>query len=269
MASEPKSIEEQRLELERTRAEREAKHFSFMEMNEKHSWKGTLLVGLFIAIVSVAVQQILGDVSADAGENIELEAVVNAHEQKGVDENRKLLSILDGQDANLQNEQLCKLYNSKIFSHEDSINKLLSLVEQGKLCKELKIKSTLEEGKKRKIAECLELAVEKTSNCRAYDKSGFNDKPKASCDISLNAGEGYYFGQDRVEVVSESYRKLTGPRVIDAMKPKLGENKDYITSFSGRISCTNSRGTGRTCEARATVKAKSFPLSCLNVMSQG
>ena len=39
-------------------------------------------------------------------------------------------------------------------------------------------------------------------------------------------------------------------------------NDGLIRSFNGRIGCTHSRGTGRTCAASATVRALAYPDSC-------
>ena len=86
--------------------------------------------------------------------------------------------------------------------------------------------------------------------------------------MSLSAGEGRFFAKSKVEVVSEYYRDRRGSKAVDAMKPVKPKDKNYITSFSGRVYCSNSRGTGRTCDVRASVRAKSFPLSCLDIMKQ-
>lgn len=105
------------------------------------------------------------------------------------------------------------------------------------------------------IAACIQAAVPLRASCRAYDKSGFHSRPGDSCPLKLVAGEGRFFPAARVTVLSESYRRLAGPSA-GAL------NKSSDTLFSGQIACTNSKGTGRTCEARAEVATYAFPNSC-------
>lgn len=98
--------------------------------------------------------------------------------------------------------------------------------------------------------------------CRAYDKSGFHSHPHGSCTINLVAGEGMYFRQGKVDVISESYRRNANEKTVrDRMKPEADSDGNII-EFKGSIACTNSRGTGRTCEATASVKATAYPIAC-------
>ena len=116
------------------------------------------------------------------------------------------------------------------------------------------------------VPDCVRNSGVVTTSCRAYDKSGFHSRPSASCQLTLEAGEGQFFAQQKVTVLSESYRKLKGPRAIGAVSAK---QKDGVTrSFSGRIACTNKRGTGRTCQSQATVRAISYPDSCLSLSEE-
>jgi hypothetical protein len=85
--------------------------------------------------------------------------------------------------------------------------------------------------------------------------------------MKLVAGEERFFAQDKVEVVSEYQRNRSGKTAITAMKSSKSE-AGFIKSFSGKTSCSNSRGTGRTCESKATVRAKSYPLSCLSIIQE-
>ena len=103
---------------------------------------------------------------------------------------------------------------------------------------------------------CIGLAVERTVSCRAYDKSGLNSRPADDCMLKLVAPEGRIFVSREIKVQEESYRKLTGRPAKEAVNLKSN------TEISGTIACTNKSGTGRTCEARATISAFSFPLSC-------
>ena len=111
----------------------------------------------------------------------------------------------------------------------------------------------------RPLASCEEQATFVTDSCKAYDKSGFHDRPRGTCSLRISAGEDRFFKKSSFEVVSEYYRQRSGtPASSLTASPAEG----LIVSFSGRIGCTNSKGTGRTCEAKATVRAKSYPLNC-------
>lgn len=116
---------------------------------------------------------------------------------------------------------------------------------------------------------CENLAVVIQDNCRAYDRnSGLTGSPSASCGISLDAGSERFFYQDQVTVVSQSYRKRAGATAINAIVPVPPEGDSPVVKFSGRIGCTNSSGAGRTCESKATVSAKSYPMTCLKTLRE-
>lgn len=131
-----------------------------------------------------------------------------------------------------------------------TLGEIEEIVRNGEVCYDLKFRQGL--------ASCEEQATFVTHSCRAYDKSGFHGRPKARCSLRLYAGEGRFFRSGSFEVVSEYYRRLS-----TAPASSLTPNSEELTvSYSGSIGCTNSKGTGRTCEAKATVRAKSYPLSC-------
>lgn len=111
--------------------------------------------------------------------------------------------------------------------------------------------------------QCKEQVVFKSGYCRAYDKSGLNSSPSANCDIDVNADGGYFFTGEAVEVVSEYYRNIAGASAGQAVRPRRVEGQAHVTRYSGRIGCTNARGTGRTCVAEATVRVPSYPMACL------
>ena len=172
----------------------------------------------------------------------------------------KLLEYQSKTPAEERGELFCNLIKNNTYPSKLAQDKLASLTDDFQTCYKLaEEKAKLEEKKK----QCAVEFVYVTKGCRAYDKSGFHSTPRASCGISLVAGKGRFFAQERVEVVSESYRRISGRKAIDAILPRKPEGKDYITSFSGRIGCTNSSGTGRTCETKATVRAKSYPIDCI------
>ena len=246
-----KSIDEQRLELEK----------SVHKWQKKHSWKGPLLTGIMTSIIGGGFAFVLAFLApAITAEN---EARLQNEEAKlaqANSETEKILYIALNEPRENQAEIFCDYIERDVFSSDEARSKLASLTDNSQTCYDLaEERAKLEEEKK----QCASKFVYVTKGCRAYDKSGFHSKPSASCGISLVAGQDRFFSQERVEVVSEYYRKLSGRKVVDAIRPKKPKDKNYVTSFSGRIGCTNSSGTGRTCETKATVRAKSYPLSCL------
>lgn len=98
----------------------------------------------------------------------------------------------------------------------------------------------------------------------ARDKSGFHARPHDRDDLLLAAPDGYFL--DRYEIISQNYRNISG----DPLENQLNQNIDreefdgviLPVKYSAVIACTNDKGTGRTCESRATVRAKSFPAAC-------
>lgn len=107
---------------------------------------------------------------------------------------------------------------------------------------------------------CESLAVKTTASCSASGKSGFHSSPTARCLLELKAPKNSFFPQQHVSVVKEHYRNIKGAPAITALKPI--EESGLTTSFSGYIECTNAQGTGRTCDATATVEATAYPAKC-------
>lgn len=120
------------------------------------------------------------------------------------------------------------------------------------------------------ILTCKDEAEVEKHSCRAYDKSGFEGKPSDSCGLRLNSGDGRFFAENEVTVLSQNYRKNGGASAKNAMLARRKEinGVSVVDAFSGPISCTNSRGTGRTCEAKATVQAVSYPDKCHEVVKE-
>jgi len=124
--------------------------------------------------------------------------------------------------------------------------------------------------RKQLIARCRAAAAPRKTSCRAYDKSGLHDRPHGRCAMTLSAGSGRYFPKSvnsSVTVDEEFYRRIDGPTAVQAMKPQdnLVDGNNLTVAFSGTLACTNSRGTGRTCESRATVSAVSYPVECFEI----
>jgi len=120
------------------------------------------------------------------------------------------------------------------------------------------------------ISTCKSESIVEKHSCRAYDKSGFHSTPRAACNLQLPAKEGRFYAENQVTVTSESYRVIAGVGAKDAVKAKyrkIGETK-VVNHFAGRIGCTNSSGTGRTCESKATIEALSYPDKCFEVLKE-
>lgn len=118
------------------------------------------------------------------------------------------------------------------------------------------------------IEKCKAQAVSVPDSCRAADRSGFESSPSASCELTLTAPEEMFFVDNEVFVVSESYRNISGASAQNSVKPVhffKYEDIQFPTVFTGRIGCTNARGTGRTCESTATIQATAFPNFCAPV----
>ena len=110
------------------------------------------------------------------------------------------------------------------------------------------------------LDQCNSVAKKMKTSCSARDKSGFHSSPSARCGLTMTAPSGTFFNQNRVTVLAEHYRNISGAPVADAMKPVYQD--DYIVGFGGQIGCTNAAGTGRTCQVSATVEAAYYPLKC-------
>jgi len=265
-----KSIDEMKFELDKAHIEREAKHFDFIEKNQKESWKRTIVTGMILAVFAWFINEGSKSFSKASAErnldesNYQLDTInAEADAEIRVRETNELFKLLTLDDPNLREKRLCYMYENGIFTSESVISELDLKVSNGEVCKKLNETKAAEQKIESKKENCETQATYVTDYCRAYDKSGFHESPKATCGLSLKAGSGRFFNQDAVEVVSEYYKKRTGAAAI-SMQSNLTDG--LITSFSGRIGCTNSKGTGRTCEAKATVRAKSYPIECKDIL---
>ena len=113
---------------------------------------------------------------------------------------------------------------------------------------------SLNDDQRKEAQECLASLSIETDSYRANDKTGLHSKLGDSCALRLDAREDRFFAQETVTVLSEAYRNISGPPARDAMSATKSADKS-IVSFEGKISCSNERGTGRTCDASATVRA--------------
>lgn len=186
-------------------------------------------------------------------------AAQNAEKEKQLAYIDKKLSPLnsDGEKNSLR----CEWFESKKFNltgeliNADVLQILSNQLSAGQVCLELK--------RAEAVNECEAEAVWETHSCRAYDKSGFHSSPSANCRLSLSAGEGKFFNQNSVDVVSQFYRQRGGG--AGSMSPSRND-AGLVTRFSGQINCASGAGTGRTCEAKATVRAKAYPIRCVEIL---
>jgi len=237
--------------------------------NKMHGWQVKIQKTAFPKqLVLALIPTVLGVYfTYTIGENKSEEEVLQFQQAQIEQQNRQELEfekIYNIESSEERINELCRRYDDKYFTNLDVINRVNLIIENGKTCERLEREQQAQNSLNAEVERCETEAKFVSKSCRAYDKSGFHGRPSASCGISLNAGEGRFFNQDRVEVVSQYYRKLSGKKAIEAILPRReGEN---IVSFSGRISCSNSTGTGKTCESKVTVRAKSYPLSCKDIL---
>lgn len=188
-------------------------------------------------------------------------------------EHAKMLDVLDLPSEEDRLEKLCTYHYSNFFKNADIVEELKNTIADDPKCTEAGyIRSEKPDAGDQKevvikedqlLSECISGARKEPDSCRAYDKSGLHSRPRDSCALKLEAGIGFFFAQEKVTVVSEYYRKLSGKKAMDAMNARKLDGK--IIGFEGRIKCSNSAGTARTCEAKATISAVKFPDKCFAI----
>lgn len=120
---------------------------------------------------------------------------------------------------------------------------------------------------------CAENVEKIVASCVASDRAGFHAKPYGSCDLELKAPEGKIFGKPvegkpPISIDHESYRRLyKDESVFKNVKVATYHNQhtEYPTHITSSIACTNTKGTGRTCEASATISAYAFDTACIGL----
>lgn len=184
-------------------------------------------------------------------------------------ERSMVLDIVSSESPTAVEGRACRLLNSDTLTDDESYEILAGFVarEFEHRCKKVVY---LDPSDGDFVASCKNAIVVVTDSCRAYDKSGVFQKPRASCKLNLSAPEGYFFLTEKVDVVHEKYREPTKSRAGDAEPSGKsttaefnGQQRTFFPEFSGQIGCTNDRGTGRTCESRATISAVAVPEKCL------
>lgn len=226
------------------------------DKNDAKAWQRVIAAPLIIAVIAALLSGALEFVT-------ERTKIVNSGENSKFAREHALLLEADNFDKKKRLERLCRFAYSNSFQHPDSVDILNDFKEQHPDCTAEGFEEAVDPVKVANAAlqKCIDQAAIQTASCRAYDKSGFHSTPNASCSIELIAPDGQFFAKSQVTILDEFYRKLSGPSALDALKP-VG-NEAPIRKLSGQIACTNSVGTGRTCEARATVQLPSYPDACL------
>lgn len=257
--------------IQRAELQLKKEEFEHKKNTGAKSWRSAILVP--VAIVSITgLLNILNVRSSAMKERDLANTIVRVEGENQLFEREHALIISAmGLEEPKRAEALCELRYSNYFLHEKSKTVLFNAVSSDPNCTSSGYQSTKDKNnpsttpptnsQRLTAAQCKSLATTVTSSCRAYDKSGFHSRPSANCSMRLSAGSGRFFAKDKVIVVSEYYRKLKGDKASVAMKPS--SSKGAVRTFSGKIACTNSKGTGRTCEAKATVRAISYPDKCL------
>lgn len=117
--------------------------------------------------------------------------------------------------------------------------------------------------------ECI-AAPKVRASATASDRSGFNSSPRARTTVTLTADADHFLGP--IEIKAD-YRRQDGPSLSEQITgPSATVNyggADLPSAYSGLLRCTNSRGTGRTCEASGTLTAISFPKECAQFFPNG
>ena len=186
-------------------------------------------------------------------------------------EQEQIMAVLS-LDPETRIERLCELHHLNMFQSARIKDTIAAKVAKDPKCTEGGYKvhrpvvddKDMDEADKKEVNECLDDFDLVTDSCSAYDKSGFHSRPSGSCKIILKADPGRFFAQEHVTVLSESYRRRSGNAAGEAMKPTVSDD-GLIRLFTGRIGCTHSRGTGRTCAASATVRAIEYPETCKDI----
>ena len=177
------------------------------------------------------------------------------------------------QDSDAIQTKYCALHNLGVFQHEETKEFLAAKVSKDLNCRKSGygsydvpdiLNGRLTDAELAEIKSCVEQSKVIQDSCTASDKSGLHSKPRARCSLTILAGIDRFFAQEEVTVIAESYRKLLGKKAKETILSIRNEDK-LITQFSGRIGCTNERGTGRTCRTMAAVQAISYPSTCKGV----
>lgn len=257
-------------ELDVRRAEYEIKRrdLELKERNDSKSWRRVILVPVLIGSLAVIGNAVGIAYDTYLTRDTQSELLRNS----GLDElfareHTKILSVAELPEKERMS-LICRWYRDNLFQHSASIELLKLTFSAESRCSldgypiSPASAGTVKFDDDISLEECKKLAAPLTASCRAYDKSGFHSRPSASCTIELKAGEGRFFAADSVTVVSEHYRKQDGKSAAHSVVAGPVDGNGLVRSFSGSIACTNDKGTGRTCEARATVQADSFPDDC-------
>lgn len=153
--------------------------------------------------------------------------------------------------SNLE-EKLCDMKKDKVITSIPGLEKIGSFTRRGEACeiiKEIRLEAIRAD---ERVERCEAMAEIVTDSCSASDKSGFNSRPSARCAAKIEAGAGRFLS-------ASSYNlKRTGKgRLSSTAAPRTD-----ATVFTVYHSCSDSRGTGRTCNVSANISAKSYPDSC-------
>ena len=95
----------------------------------------------------------------------------------------------------------------------------------------------------------------KFATCFAKDKSSFESRPKASCVAQLQADPGYAFVPRSIQIVHGGKGRLSNSAPIFVYGDSGGIGDFAPTTVNVRFSCTDKKGTGRTCWLTPQVSA--------------
>lgn len=170
----------------------------------------------------------------------------------------KDLSQNDDIDQQLLKEKMCDLKHQNVIGSAAGVDKIDGFTDQGKACEAIiqRRLEAIEIGKKRERCEA-QSVLEKNS-CSASDKSGFQSRPSARCSVTVSAKEGRFLS------ISSYNVKRTGKGRTSSTSPS--NSTSNVKHIRTTHACTDRSGTGRTCNVRANISAKSYPDECSDVI---
>ncbi|MEL6597008.1 MAG: hypothetical protein AAFQ47_13790 [Pseudomonadota bacterium] len=249
------------------------KRFELEKRSSASEWRNVIFVPVLLAVLAAFANAGTTFYSAKTAREISEQEIANESDKELLHSELNALRRLLNQGQRAENvAALCDLWRSNFLEHEITIQKLNQLLEDGSKC--LNDPSTdpnpepLPTGEALTVESCISLASRVQSSARAYDKSGFHSRPSDSTTISLVAPEDSFLLGSSLEIVSESYRsRPRGDRASDQLLARAAASA-IATDYTAQLSCTNSSGTGRTCEARIVVAALAFPDSCTELSDE-
>lgn len=160
--------------------------------------------------------------------------------------------LADSDDELSLERLLCDLKDNGVIRTSAGLDKINGYTRQGAACTEIMQLRLQAIAAQDRFERCEALSTIVRKSCSASDKSGFNSRPSARCSVKIIAGEDRFF-----TAASYNLRRTGKGRLSSTATPKTN-----ATSYTTTHACSDSRGTGRTCNVNADISAKSYPDEC-------